>query len=301
MPAFKIHSNNLTKLEIKQFKREKELQSLVEENLLDIFKVRLVSSEFIIKGEHNGRIDTLGLGEDDSPVIIEYKLKEKSDLINQSLFYYDWLDEHRDDFEIECQKQLGKQIEVDWSDIRVVCLAQGFKKYDIHAVKRMNVKIELWQYQLFRDNFLYLEQINSLSSSHETMPSKQGLQNSTFSNRKDSYNIEQHYENKPDPIPFLFKSAREYILGLGDHVKESPRKLYVAYRTSQIFACIEVQTKKLIVYLKLDYQNVPPVDMARDVSNIGHFGTGNYELTIKNDSDFEKAKPYIEMSFKKFE
>jgi len=35
----------------------------------------------------------------------------------------------------------------------------------------------------------------------------------------------------------------------------------------------------------------------RDVRKIGHFGTGDLEITIKSDQDFERAKGYIVQSY----
>ena len=50
-------------------------------------------------------------------------------------------------------------LEVDWSDVRVICIAPNFKKYDIHAVQVMGANIELWKYRLFENGTLYLEEV----------------------------------------------------------------------------------------------------------------------------------------------
>lgn len=133
MPLFTIEKQNLKPVEQTNFSIEKELQSLVEKNLGAVFNCRFVASEFSTGAQHAGRIDTLALSEDDNPVIIEYKKVESSDLINQSLFYLSWIQDHRGDFEIAVQKALGSGVEVDWSDVRVICIAPNYKKYDLHA------------------------------------------------------------------------------------------------------------------------------------------------------------------------
>jgi len=107
MAIFKINKQKVQKLKIKKFKNEKQLQKLFEDNLEDIFGIRFLSSEF--KTTHGGRIDTLGLDEDGSPVIIEYKESEKNNVMNQGLFYLDWLIDHKGNFEILVQKKLGKK------------------------------------------------------------------------------------------------------------------------------------------------------------------------------------------------
>src|SRR6266853_1820673 len=126
MPIFQISNKKLVPVEQTNFVTEKELQSLVEANLGPVFNCRFVASEFSTGPQHAGRIDTLALSEDNNPVIIEYKKVESSELINQSLFYLAWLNDHKGDFAIAVQKALGAKAEVDWSDTRVICIAPNY-------------------------------------------------------------------------------------------------------------------------------------------------------------------------------
>ena len=116
MPLFHIAIDKLVPVEQTNFSAEKVLQALIEGNLDTVFGCRLVASQFSTGAKHAGRIDTLALSEDNNPVIIEYKKVESSELINQSLFYLAWLNDHRGDFEIAVQKALGPKVGVDWSD-----------------------------------------------------------------------------------------------------------------------------------------------------------------------------------------
>src|SRR6266545_8099333 len=169
MPIFEISSKHLIPVEQTNFTLEKELQSLIEANLGPVFNCRFVASEFSTGAQHAGRIDTLALSEDNNPVIIEYKKVESSELINQSLFYLSWINDHRGDFHLAVQKSLGNDAKVDWSGVRVICLAPNYKKYDLHAVQVMGADIELWRYRLFKNSCLYLEEIfqRTISTSHD--------------------------------------------------------------------------------------------------------------------------------------
>ncbi len=159
MALFHREKEKLTLIKQIRFKNEKELQSLVEKNLGAIFNCRFIASEFATGPVHAGRIDTLGLSEDGNPVIIEYKNVESSELINQSLFYLSWIKDHKGDFQIAVEKALGSKIEVDWSDIRVICIAPGYKKYDLHAVQMMGANIELWEYKYYENGAFYLDEV----------------------------------------------------------------------------------------------------------------------------------------------
>jgi len=58
------------------------------------------------------------------------------------------------------------------------------------------------------------------------------------------------------------------------------------------------QPKKVLVFLKVDPSGVEmEKDFSRDVRGIGHFGTGDLELSIRSLVDLEKAKPFILQSY----
>ncbi|MDD5015904.1 MAG: DUF91 domain-containing protein, partial [Atribacterota bacterium] len=68
------------------------------------------------------------------------------------------------------------------------------------------------------------------------------------------------------------------------------------------FACVEVhpQSKKLLIFVKVNPENVDlkgNKGFIRDVRKIGHFGTGDLEITLASKDDFEKAKPYLLKSY----
>jgi len=106
--------------------------------------------------------------------------------------------------------------------------------------------------------------------------------------------------NKSKEIQELAHTAQEFILGLDPSIEESPKKFYIAYRTSQNIVCMEIQKRKIILFLKLDPKQIEQLpEKARDVTSIGHFGTGDLEITINSIEDFEAAKSYVETAYKK--
>ena len=301
MPLFGMVKGSLNAVAQSNFKDEKSLQRLIEQNLGVVFNCRFVASEFATGQKHAGRIDTLALSEDDNPVIIEYKKVESSELINQSLFYLAWLRDHHGDFEIAVQKTLGPKTVVDWSDIRVICIAPNYKKYDLHAVQMMGANIELWSYRLFANDAFYLEEVFQRSVA---LPGQQqGVKNpvmvaagkkAAITKANASWTFQQHIDNKPTPVRDLALAVQEFMMGLDPSMEEAPKKLYVAYRTTQNIVCMEVQKQKLLLFLKLDPKKVPgPKGLARDVSEVGHFGTGDLEVTIRTMADLESAKPFL--------
>lgn len=306
MPLFTVSKAALQQVAQSKFSSEKYLQQLVETNLDTVFKCRLVATEFSTGAQHAGRIDTLALSEDDNPVIIEYKVVESSDLVNQSLFYLSWIQDHRGDFEIAAQKTLGPKVRVDWSDVRVICIAPNYRKYDLHAVRMMGANIELWTYRLFTNDVLYFEEVLQKSEPRVGAASMLGKnpvmvaagKKAAAARAIGSYTFERHIEGKPQSMRELAVGINDFITGLDPSIEVSPKKFYVAYKTSQNIVCMEVKHKRVLLYLKLDPKTTRgPKGISRDVSDVGHYGTGDLEVAINGQLDFDAAKPFIQQAY----
>ena len=243
MAIFEIDKGKAKRVRLSEFKLEKDLQKLVEENVETIFNCRFIATEFSTGNIHSGRIDSLAISEDNNPVIIEYKKVASSDLINQSLYYLHWIRDHKGDFQVAVNRKFGKEIEVDWSDIRVICLAPEYKKYDLHAVQVMGANIELWQYKIYENGILSIDEVykRTSSSSHqetEEYSEKNPImveagKKAALTRKTATYTLEQHFENLDDNILELFNATRDYIISLDSTIEETPKKNYVAYKTSQ--------------------------------------------------------------------
>ena len=86
---------------------EKKLQNLIERNMETFFGVRFLKSEYVIS---DGRMDSIGIDENNSPVIFEYKLNKNQNVINQGLFYLDWLLDHKADFKLLVIETMGMEM-----------------------------------------------------------------------------------------------------------------------------------------------------------------------------------------------
>jgi hypothetical protein len=150
---FKI-DDKITELSPISASLERELQTLIEENMNTFLGVTFLKTEFVTS--HDGRIDSLGIDENNCPVILEYKRDTSKDVINQGLFYLDWLLDHKAEFEILVLKTLGKEFseQLDWTAPRLICIAKNFTKYDKHAVNQINRNIDLIKYIKYDSNLL---------------------------------------------------------------------------------------------------------------------------------------------------
>lgn len=305
MPLFTISKDTLAPIEQANFGTEKALQSLIEANLQAIFNCRLVASEFSTGAQHGGRIDTLAISEDNNPVIIEYKKVESSELITQGLFYLAWINDHRGDFEIAVQKALKTNVEIDWSFIRVICIAPNYRKYDLYAAQVMGADIELWTFRYYKQ-YIYLEEVlqKTYTSSIAAAPDDKNPvmvaagKKAAITRATGEYSFDQHLAGKPQKIRELAQAIQEFVTGLDPAIEEVPKKLYVAYRISQNIVCMVLHQQRIFLFLKLNpKETAGPSGISRDVTSIGHFGTGDLEIAVKNMADFETAKPFIEKAY----
>lgn len=280
---------------------EKQLQSLIEAQMECFLGVRFLASEYATGKTHKGRIDSLGLDENGCPVIIEYKRHSNENVINQGLFYLDWLLDHQAEFRWLVMEKLGKQAaeQIEWAGTRLLCIAADFTRYDQHAVQLIQRNIELIRYKLFGDDLLLLELVNTVSvtSTLVAAPTAEAEVGKPAAASKDKTWQEQ-LALAPAEIAALFEQTSSYLHSLGDDVQEKPLKLYLAFRRLKNFASIVVQSKRLQLYLKLNPDSVELVeDFSRDVRNIGHWGTGDLELSLRTAADLERARHLIERSY----
>lgn len=270
---------------------EKELQTLIEKNMDTMFGVRFLDSEFVIT---NGRMDSIGIDENNCPVIFEYKRSTNENVINQGLFYLDWLLDHKADFKLLVMDKLGEEIadEVDWTAPCVICIANNFNKFDLHAVNQMQRNIKLVKYKKYDDLILF-EHLNApdFVTKEEKM-----LLEPVSSVRDDSF--ETRYEKASENVRILCSDIENYIESLGDDISKHQTKFYIAFKKVKNIVCMELFQKYIILTLKLDPKDVNlEEDFVRDISNVGHHGTGDVEVKIRNNQDFERSKELLDRAY----
>ena len=297
---FQIADNSVTQLTGTSVAVEKSLQHLIEAYLDEFLGIRFLASEYSTGKTHGGRIDTLGMDENGFPVIIEYKRSLNENVINQGLFYLDWLMDHKAEFTLLVMDLLGKEQanNVEWSKPRLLCIAGDFTKYDEHAVQQINRNIELIRYRRYGEELLLFELVNASSVQTEGSVEVDG---SIVSKPKATYKtITEIVEQAKPELRDRYEELKAFLLALGDDVQVNTLKYYFAFKRIKNFACVELRVAQdnVLAYVKVDPDSITLEEgFTRDVRNIGHYGTGDLEITIRNDADLEKAKPLLLKSY----
>ena len=299
LKLFRIDNGAAVELHGMALALERPLQVLLERNMEALFGVRFVASEHSTGKKHGGRIDSLGLDENGSPVIFEYKRAVNENVINQGLFYLDWLLDHRAEFELLVMKNLSSEVaeQIDWSGPRLICVASDFTRYDEYAIAQINRSIELVRYRDYDGAFLTLDLVASTSA---TATAAGADDSSRPTRRSTDRTVTQLHEQAPEELRNLYDALEAFLLSLGDDVTKTTRQFYYAFRRIKNFACVEIrpQTKKLLVYLKTNPTSVTlEPGFTRDVTKIGHFGTGNLEVTLGSRADLDRAQQLMLTSY----
>jgi predicted transport protein len=279
-------SHQVEELTSKPAKLERDLQLLVEQQMEVFLGVRFLASEYTTS--NRGRIDSLGLDENRCPVIIEYKRNSNQNVINQGLFYLNWLLDHKADFQLLVMKQLGEtgSEEIEWAGARLICIANDFNRYDEEAITLIDRNIELMRYKYFGEDLLLLELVNvQASQSSQSRRKKQTLAvpeiiktPATKSVKSKGRTHDDALEAASEALTALYHASCECCETLGDEVQRKDLKLYTAFKKIKNFASVVVYTQKdcLQLYLKVNPSTIALEDgFTHDVTNKGHWGTGN--------------------------
>ncbi|WP_112123022.1 DUF5655 domain-containing protein [Haemophilus influenzae] len=301
MKIFTSKKGQLSQLKQQKFKLEKDIQRLFEENLTLLSGYIFIRSEFSIK---NSRIDTLAFDpEAQAFVIIEYKRQQNSSVVDQGISYLNLMLEYKADFIVEYnekQKVPLKRNDVDWSQSKVIFVSPAFNDFQIQATNFKDLPIELWEVNRFDNDIITLNIINK-SKSAPNIKAVSNEKREEFSILKEIkvYQESDHLADKTDFIQELYESFRQAILNLDQNIEINVRKLYIAFKKDRNIADIRIQQKNLKIWINLPYGELDdPKNLAKNVSNTGHWGNGDYEIAVESTQYLEYVMSLIKQAIK---
>lgn len=302
MALFKIENNErLENIKEQPFKLEKDIQSLTEKNLKSIFRLDFVKSEFSL---NNFRIDTLAFDKDAGTfVIIEYKRDKNFSVIDQGYAYLSLMLNNKADFILEFNensKEALKRNDVDWSQSRVIFISPSFTTYQKEAINFKDLPIELWEIRRYDNQTVNYNQIKT-SGAQESVKTinRQDEAIEKVTKEIKVYTEDEHLEKGTEETKELYETLRSAILNL-DELELKPKKKYIAFVSGSNVADIHIQKNALKIWLNMQQGELDdPKELARDVSSVGHWGNGDYEIVMRTDEEMEYILSLIKQSLKK--
>lgn len=280
MAIFKINTKKAQQLSLKAdgFGNEFSLRDFFADNLEEILGVKFLEKEYQTT---DGRIDTLGIDENNSPVIIEYKWRENQEVFSQGLFYLDWLVKNKKHFDLLVKSKLGEDVEVNWEQPRVVLIAQGFSRYIKAAVQRVE-NVELKTYSLYEGDILNLE------SEYSPLPAKVRLSSKKEEQEEvpTEYDLNYHLNIASPEMQKSFIELQEKLLQLPSVEEVSGQKTGITYRTTKSFARLEFKGNWIQLLLRDPSYVADSHGLVRDVTAHRWGFRGVVKFTPDSDVDY---------------
>ncbi|MFD5626441.1 DUF5655 domain-containing protein [Streptomyces sp. NPDC127072] len=283
---------------------EVELQRRIEAGMEAMLGIRFLASEYPTGPWHRGRIDTLGLDENNTPVVIEFKKGSDSGVLSQAVSYLSWLDSAHHELEALVRKVLGPEAaeSIDWRRPRMVCIAAGFSHHDRVAVQRLPERIDLVRYRVFEGGLLSLLLVVSSPGSRNVGSPRRNRERVAAAGSTPTVPVAPPPTGAnlaPECLRDLYAELDDALTAWGE-VEVAPLRHYIAYRTLVNVASVLFRPKHeaILVYLRLDPETVALEEgFTRDMRGIGHLGTGDLEVRLVSAADLEKAAPLMRRAF----
>ncbi len=298
MPVFHKIDGKLKKLNLLPLAKERALQELIQNNLLEILDIEFLASEY--QTTDRGRIDTLAIDLDGAPVIIEYKKSRNDNVINQALSYLKWLKSQKTEFlEMMVIKKLGREKlkPINWNNTRIICIAESYSKYDIDTLEVIPLKLELYTYRYYENDIFTLEKVNSEEEKAIQASTSSVIKEIVESEKKTiEISLETHL-NKGQPfVRQLFSILQDRIFLLDESIEEKINNNYIAFKVSKIFAEVHIQKSKLLLYLRpISYSD--PEERLYKVPDSYNWVLDR-RVYINSEADIDYVMNLVEQSYK---
>ena len=194
-----------------------------------------------------------------------------------------------------------KRENIDWSQSRVIFISPQFTKYQKQAINFKDLPIELWEISKYENNTILFNQLKSPETSESIIKvSKRSDIVQRVSREIKIYTEDDHLQKIPEDIIETYKELKERILDLGDNIEIRPRKNYIGFIANTNFVDIHTQKSQIKIWINLTKGKLnDPKNLIRDVSKIGHWGNGDYEIIMKPDLDLDYIMTLIKQSYRK--
>ena len=302
MKLFSLKDAKLKNISTVPFKLEKEIQEIVENNLKELFDLHFVKSELTIK---NFRLDTLGFDEENkSFVIIEYKKDRNYSVIDQGYTYMSLMLNNKSDFILEynehCDKNL-KRDDVDWTQSRVIFISPHFTEFQKHSINFKDIPFEIWEIKRYENGLIGFtqhkttsdESVSTISTIENTMVENVSREVKVYS---EDYLMNKN-PNKPKWVNELYFKLKERIMNLGE-VEIKPNGKYLSFRNKSPFVDIVFYVSGLYTILNMKEGTLnDPNNLMKKFGGKGHWGNGDYYITIDNDIDLDYMMFLINQSY----
>jgi predicted transport protein len=253
MDLYKLNNSKLETLKRDSYELEKDIQSLVEKNVEEIFDIEFVKSEMSLD---SFRLDSLCFDNNsNSFVIIEYKKERNFSVIDQGYSYLSLMLNNKSEFILEYNESMGRSLkreDIDWSQSRVIFISPSFTHYQKNSVNFKDVPFELWEIKKFSNDIVGFNQLKSTSNQSIELKGKKG--NNVISNINKEVKVLSEEDvisinNSNKSLIKLFYKIKDRVIDWDD-IQFGYTPTYISFkRKNKTFVFINFRKKYLRVHI----------------------------------------------------
>ncbi len=280
-----------------EFTNEKELQTLCEENLEQLLSLEFIATEFSVE---DYRIDTFAYDKEANAfILIEYKNTKINSVVDQGIAYLSTMLNNKAHFVLKFSQARGNVYDIkdiNWEQSKVIFISPYFTQYQLGAINFQGMPIELWKIKKFANNSISFEQIGTSTRKGDKSSASANV-NEIFNSDTQptdnpikeikTYSEEDLLRSATEYIKDLYTSLRDFILAESEELTLKANKLYVGfYRGRSPLISITVYKNTMTLWINEKFSKIDdPQGIIKDVSKIGHYGVGECEVKISDDSN----------------
>lgn len=213
---------------------------------------------------------------------------------------------YKADFVLEYNETLEKSLkkdDVDWSQSKIVFVSPAFNQNQKQAVDFKDLNIELWEVKRYENDIIVIDGVkkSAASPSIKQTPQKEDSELVEITKQIKSYTEEELLEGKSDEVVELYNDFKQAILNLSPEIEIIPQKLYLAFKIGRNnITDIQIQNKNLKIFINMKRGDLEdPKKMTRDISSIGHWGNGDYQISVSDTKNIEYIMSLIKQAILK--
>lgn len=308
MALFKNSSDTLTEITEKPIQLEKHIQKLTEDNLETVLGLEFVATEF----EHDGlRLDTVAYDKETSAfVIIEYKRDRSFSVVDQGYAYLSLLLNNKAEFVLLYNEHTGKTLaktDIDWTQSRVIFIAQAFTIHQQQAINFRDMPIELWRVKMYDNDTVLYDQLKPKATvaSINTVTKDPVVRKVT--NEVKVYDVASHFASAKAASTDIYELLRDRLVQWQPKIQENPRKSYIGFSLKDNGTDTIVYVHVHSDGLRAEIPRIEPQDVNDPLSRLLYkensrerFNTPVSYINVKTQDDVEYLLSILRQVYAKF-
>ena len=247
------------------------------------------------------RIDSLAFDEETKSFkIIEYKNVKNHSLVDQGSTYLKIMLERKADFVLQYNIKTKSSLtiqDIDCSQSRIIFVSPIYTAYQLNATDFKNIPVDLVKVTRYEEDIVEIDFIKK-TSNVKVQDIKMESEQNDVNKEVIVYTEEDHLAKASEEIKKVYEELKNRIVELDD-IDIEIKKYYIAFKGRTNIVDIELTKNKLKIDINMKKGTLEDLlNITEYISEIGHWGNGDYRVTINNSNDIDSLMPLIKQSLK---